>query len=262
MYDRNLSEELRMMRQSCREFVDAVVLPFIKENWKQEWSMVPEDRLPPHLLEEAEKIGIRTLGVPEEYGGVELEKGTEVRTFAVVSEEIARGDSGLADKMVQNWKVSVLLRQFAPKHLQEKWFKRLVAEPQFLMAHCLTEPRGGSDAANLIHDANPPYYLRVPPTQLEDKVPSSPLKPGEVLFVPMNEEAVTSATKLAEELREKLTSGQTIDQVIADTKDADFQVSATEAIKISDAAGYYDEIVQAADQLKETSISQVIRLAP
>ena len=52
-----------------------------------------------------------------------------MRTFALVAEEIARGDSGLADKLVQNWKVSVLLRQFAPKHLQEKWFKRLVAEP-------------------------------------------------------------------------------------------------------------------------------------
>src|SRR6476469_703724 len=143
--DRGLSEELRMMRQSCRDFVDEVVLPFIKKNWKNEWSMVPEERLPPHILEEAEKIGIRTLGVPEEFGGVELEKGTEVKTFAVVSEEIARGDSGLADKMVQNWKVSVLLRQFAPRHLQEKWFKRLVAEPQFLMAHCLTEPRGASD---------------------------------------------------------------------------------------------------------------------
>ena len=83
--------------------------------------------------------------MPEEYGGVELEKGTEVKTFALVAEEIARGNSGLADKLVQNWKVSVLLRQFAPKHLQEKWFKRLVAEPQFLMAHCLTEPRGASD---------------------------------------------------------------------------------------------------------------------
>ena len=143
--DRGLSDELRMMRQSCRDFVDEVVLPFIKQNWQREWSMVPEDRLPPHILEEAEKIGIRTLGVPEEFGGVELEKGTEVKTFAVVAEEIARGDSGLADKMVQNWKVSVLLRQFAPRHLQEKWFKRLVAEPQFLMAHCLTEPRGASD---------------------------------------------------------------------------------------------------------------------
>jgi alkylation response protein AidB-like acyl-CoA dehydrogenase len=143
--DRNMSEELRMMRQSCRDFVDGVVLPFIRENWQREWSMTPEERLPPRILEEAEKIGIRTLGVPEEYGGVELEKGTEVKTFALVAEEIARGDSGLADKMVQNWKVSVLLRQFAPKHLQEKWFTELVKNPQFLMAHCLTEPRGASD---------------------------------------------------------------------------------------------------------------------
>src|SRR6186997_1690024 len=143
--DRGLSEEQRMMRQSCRDFVDDVVLPYIKQNWQSEWSMVPEDRLPLRILEEAEKIGIRTLGVPEEFGGVELEKGTEVKTFALVAEELARGDSGLADKMVQNWKVSVLLRQFAPRHLQEKWFKRLVAEPQFLMAHCLTEPRGASD---------------------------------------------------------------------------------------------------------------------
>jgi alkylation response protein AidB-like acyl-CoA dehydrogenase len=143
--DRGLSEEQRMMRQSCRDFVDDVVLPFIKQNWQREWSMDPEDRLPLRILEEAEKIGIRTLGVPEEFGGVELEKGTEVKTFALVAEELARGDSGLADKMVQNWKVSVLLRQFAPRHLQEKWFKRLVAEPKFLMAHCLTEPRGASD---------------------------------------------------------------------------------------------------------------------
>ena len=143
--DRRLSEEQRMMRQSCRDFVDEVVLPYIKQNWQREWSMVPEERLPASILEGADKIGIRTLGVPEEYGGIELEKGTEVATFALIAEEMARGDSGLADKLVQNWKVSVLLRQFAPKHLQEKWFKRLVAEPKFLMAHCLTEPRGASD---------------------------------------------------------------------------------------------------------------------
>src|SRR5882757_7224015 len=140
-----LSEEQRMMRQSCHDFVDDVVLPFIKTNWQREWSMAPEDRLPASILEGAEKVGIRTLGVPEVFGGVELEKGTEVATFAIIAEEIARGDSGLADKLVQNWKVSVLLRQFLPRHLQEKWFKRLVEDPQFLLAHCLTEPRGASD---------------------------------------------------------------------------------------------------------------------
>lgn len=142
---RGLSDEQRMMRESCRQFVDDVVLPFIKANWKQEWSMVPGERLPRSILEGADKIGIRTLGVPEEYGGVELDKGTEIATFALISEEIARGDSGLSDKLVQNWKVSVLLRNLAPKHLQEKWFKRLVEDPQFLLAHCLTEPSGASD---------------------------------------------------------------------------------------------------------------------
>jgi alkylation response protein AidB-like acyl-CoA dehydrogenase len=140
-----LSEEQRLMRQSCRDFVDDVVTPFIRSNWQREWDMNPDARLPPEILEGAEKVGIRTLGVPEEFGGIELEPQTEVRTFALISEEVARGDSGLADKLVQNWKVSVLLRNLAPRHLQEKWFKRLTADPQFLLAHCLTEPRGASD---------------------------------------------------------------------------------------------------------------------
>jgi alkylation response protein AidB-like acyl-CoA dehydrogenase len=142
---RGLSEEQRMMRQSCRDFVDDVVAPFIRSNWQREWDMNPGARLPPEILEGAETIGIRTLGVPEEFGGVELDPKSEVRTFAIISEEIARGDSGLADKLVQNWKVAVLLRNLAPRHLQEKWFERLLADPQFLLAHCLTEPRGASD---------------------------------------------------------------------------------------------------------------------
>ena len=140
-----LSEEQILMRQSCRAFVDDVVLPFIRADWKREWDMNPDARLPPEILEGCEEIGIRTLGVPEEFGGVELDPGTESQTFAIISEEIARGDSGLADKLVQNWKVSVLLRSFAPRHLQEFWFKRLLEDPQFLLAHCSTEPRGASD---------------------------------------------------------------------------------------------------------------------
>jgi hypothetical protein len=145
MGEREFSEEQRLMRQSCRDFVDDVIIPFIRGNWQREWSMTPEDRLPPEILRGAEKVGIRTLGVPEEFGGIELDRASEVQTFALIAEEIARGDSGLADKLVQNWKVSVLLRNLAPRHLQEKWFERLMADPQFLLAHCLTEPRGASD---------------------------------------------------------------------------------------------------------------------
>ncbi len=145
MSERGLSEEQRMMRESCRAFVDDFVTPFIRRNWQREWLMDPGARLPAEILREADRIGIRTLGVPEEFGGLQLDPATEVQSFAVVAEEIARGDSGLADKLVQNWKVSVLLRNLAPRQLQERWFAKLTADPGFLLAHCLTEPRGASD---------------------------------------------------------------------------------------------------------------------
>src|SRR5512134_887291 len=143
--DRGLQDETRMMRDVTRKFVDEHVIPFTRQNWQQEWNMKPEGRLPSKILEVANQIGIRTLGVPEEFGGTPLDPKTEVQTFAVISEEISRGDCGLSDKMVQIWKVSVLLRNVAPRHLQELWFPRLVKDPTFLLAHCLTEPSGASD---------------------------------------------------------------------------------------------------------------------
>jgi alkylation response protein AidB-like acyl-CoA dehydrogenase len=143
--DLALSDEQRMMRETCRAFVDDFVAPFIRDNWQREWLMTPEERLPSGIMEQADRIGIRTLGVPEAFGGTAIDTKEEVQTFAIIAEEIARGDSGLADKLVQIWKVSVLLRHVAPRHLQEEWFPRIVADPGFLLAHCLTEPRGASD---------------------------------------------------------------------------------------------------------------------
>jgi alkylation response protein AidB-like acyl-CoA dehydrogenase len=145
MVDRGLTDETKMMRDTCRAFVDDHVIPFTRQHWQREWSMTPEDRLPRRILEVADEIGIRTLGVPEEFGGTALDPRTEVQTFAAISEEISRGDCGLSDKLVQVWKVSVLLRNVAPRHLQEHWFPKIVADPTFLLSHCLTEPRGASD---------------------------------------------------------------------------------------------------------------------
>jgi alkylation response protein AidB-like acyl-CoA dehydrogenase len=145
MIERALTAEQRMMREAIRAFVDEQVTPFIRSNWQLEWDMKPENRPTVELLVGAHKIGVRTLGVPEEFGGTAVDPATEVQTFAMIAEEIARGDSGLADKLVQIWKISMLLRNIAPRHLQERWFPRIVDDPAFLLAHCLTEPRGASD---------------------------------------------------------------------------------------------------------------------
>jgi alkylation response protein AidB-like acyl-CoA dehydrogenase len=143
--ERALSQEQRMMRATIRDFVDHEVTPFIRKNWQLEWDMKPENRPSRELLEGAHKIGVRTLGIPEEFGGTPIEPEGEVQTFAMVAEEISRGDSGLADKLVQIWKISKLLQNIAPRHLQERWFPLIVEDPSFLLAHCLTEPRGASD---------------------------------------------------------------------------------------------------------------------
>src|SRR5688572_24643876 len=145
MIDRALSDEQRMMRHSIRAFVDREVIPFIRKNWEKEWDMKPENRPSLELLEGVQKIGVRTLGIPEEFGGTPVDPATEVQTFAMVAEEISRGDSGLADKLVQIWKISKLLANIAPRHLQEQWFPRIAQDSSFLLAHCLTEPRGASD---------------------------------------------------------------------------------------------------------------------
>jgi alkylation response protein AidB-like acyl-CoA dehydrogenase len=145
MIERALTEEQRLMRGAIRAFVDEVVTPFVRRNWEKEWDMTPENRPSRELLQAAQEIGVRTLGVPEEFGGTPVDPATEVQTYAMVAEEVARGDSGLADKLVQIWKISMLLRNVAPRHLQEKWFPRIVEDSSFLLAHCLTEPRGASD---------------------------------------------------------------------------------------------------------------------
>lgn len=133
------------MRDTCRSYVDKVVIPFIRADRTREWLFDPAQRLSPEILEQADLVGLRSLGVPARFGGIELDKKTQSQTFSVIATELARGDSGLADKLVQNWKISVLLSELAPEHLQEKWFPRYMNDPQFLMAHCLTEPRGASD---------------------------------------------------------------------------------------------------------------------
>jgi hypothetical protein len=50
----SISEEQKLMRQSCRAFIDDLVIPHIRANWQREWLMDPEARLAPEILEGAD----------------------------------------------------------------------------------------------------------------------------------------------------------------------------------------------------------------
>src|SRR5258708_36716688 len=93
-----LSEEQRLMRQSCRDFVDEVDTPFIRPNWQREWDMNPQARLPPEILKRADEIGIRTRAVPGAFGRLDLQPDSHERTFPPISARIALRGPGLADQ--------------------------------------------------------------------------------------------------------------------------------------------------------------------
>ena len=88
--DRYLSEEQRLMRHTCRRYVDEVVRPFIAADREREWLFDPDQRLPAEILREADRTGLRGLGVPDRYGGVGLEAATEAQTFSIIATEIGR----------------------------------------------------------------------------------------------------------------------------------------------------------------------------
>ena len=60
----DLTEEQRLMKQSCRNFIDRVVAPFLREEWQREWNMEPAERLPDKILKAADDISIIARIIP------------------------------------------------------------------------------------------------------------------------------------------------------------------------------------------------------
>ena len=136
-----LTEEQSDLQRLCRDFVDNEVIPWVRANRDREWNGSPHERWPRELLAVADRIGLRTLGIPEEHGGVPLDTLTQ----ALMVEQLGRGDAGFATTIVQNWKIAAEFARHATPELADRWFARFLAEPEFLWANCLTEPRGASD---------------------------------------------------------------------------------------------------------------------
>ena len=60
----DLTEEQVLMLNTCRSYVDNVVILFIRQDWEREWLMDPDARLPAEILEGADAAGLRTLAAP------------------------------------------------------------------------------------------------------------------------------------------------------------------------------------------------------
>jgi alkylation response protein AidB-like acyl-CoA dehydrogenase len=136
--DFELTDEQKLIRETAAEFVNREIIPKAREN----------DRNEHFDLEWVRKLGeIGFLGaiVSEEYGG----RGIDYRTYALIVEEIGRGDSSARTIVsVQTSLVCSSIERWGTEEQKNDWLPRLCAG-EALGCFGLTEPDTGSDAANL-----------------------------------------------------------------------------------------------------------------
>ena len=96
------------------------------------------------LVRRMGSLGLIAPELPEEFGGL----GAGSIYSGVIIEEVARGDFNVGYVNVLASLNGQILANFANSEIKRHWLPRLIAG-EILLAIALTEPRGGSDAANL-----------------------------------------------------------------------------------------------------------------
>ena len=138
MMDFDLTEDQRLVRQTVRRFAEAEILPHV-ERFER------EERYPSELIAKLPALGLMGPMIPEEFGG----SFTDVVTYGVICEELARVDWVVASVVsVANSLVAGSLLRFGTKAQRERYLPG-IARGEIVCSACLTEPRGGTDLANM-----------------------------------------------------------------------------------------------------------------
>jgi acyl-CoA dehydrogenase len=136
--DFGLSEEQKHWRAVARDFVEKTIKP---DAPRRDRLPTATERIPWDWIREADRLGIRTLGVPKRYGGC----GADIFTMCIVGEELAVGDLGFAVIMDQCWKMAHILSDAMTPEQQERFIPAFVEDPEATFAIGFTEEGAGSD---------------------------------------------------------------------------------------------------------------------
>ncbi len=129
------SEEHRLMAQTVDEFVDNEVMPNIDQLETKDWKLART------LIRRAGELGLLGISVPEQYGGLDLDKASAL----VVSERMARSASLGAAYGAQANLTIIPLVLFGTDAQKAKYLPGLVSG-ETVGAYCLSESGSGSDA--------------------------------------------------------------------------------------------------------------------
>jgi cyclohexanecarboxyl-CoA dehydrogenase len=132
-----LSDDQRSLQDAARRYARERLLP----GYRQRELAGKLDRA---LLREMGSLGLIGVDLPPALGGL----GVDGVTAGLIVEELAYGDFNVGSVAVVATLLSAILARNASPELAQRWVPAIV-RGDAIVALAITEPRGGSDAANL-----------------------------------------------------------------------------------------------------------------
>jgi alkylation response protein AidB-like acyl-CoA dehydrogenase len=134
----DFSEEQQEIARTTGEFAEKSILPRIPEIEAKDFAVTRE------LLLEAGKLGLMSVDVPEEYGGLAMDKVTS----ALVSDRIAVSASFSVSFSAHTGIGTLPVIWYGTPAQKEKYLPKL-ATGEWIAAYALSESTSGSDAMNI-----------------------------------------------------------------------------------------------------------------
>lgn len=131
--DVELNEDQRLFQRTLREFVDKEIVPVASE-WER------TGRYPTEIVERFAQMGLFGMTVPEEYGGLDLDRVS----FALVFEEIARGWMGVAGVLGSHSLSTWMIARYGTEEQRRHYLPDLASGAR-RTGIALTEPGAGTD---------------------------------------------------------------------------------------------------------------------
>ncbi len=133
-----LDETLDIIREEMRRFADDQIAPHAQQ-WHLRNAYIPLD-----VIAQMADLGVFSLTIPEEFGGMGLGK----ESMCVVSEELSRGYIGVGSLGTRSEIAAELILGSGTLEQKRKWLPK-IASGEVLPTAVFTEPDTGSDLAAL-----------------------------------------------------------------------------------------------------------------
>jgi alkylation response protein AidB-like acyl-CoA dehydrogenase len=133
----DLTDQHRLIAQTAQEFVDNEIMPHAQEMEDKKPGLLRE------LLKKSAELGLCAVDVPQQYGGLELDKISSI----LVSEKMARSGAWAATMGAQAG-IGILPIAFFGTEAQKTKYVPKLASAEWVGAYCLSEATSASDALN------------------------------------------------------------------------------------------------------------------